>query len=125
MTPKEIKVNDKVYFINEKIPFLIMARNKRYAIAVRKLNRREDANLLKYKVEMGGYSSFTEAYIECKDLPIYTIIDFKLNVRGSDNMVFGIFDYFDRKDCEKAIKYLESGEMEISNRNRVNLEFKE
>ena len=124
MTPKEIKVNDSVCFLNDKLPFLIMARSKRYAIAVRKLNSRVDANLLKYQVEMGAYSSFTEAYIECKDLPIYTIIDFELNVRGSDNMIFGIFDYFDRKDCEKAIQYLESGEMEISHRNRVNLEFK-
>lgn len=36
-------------------------------------------------------------------------------------LIFGIFDYFDSEDCKKAIETLEIGEMELSHRNRVEL----
>jgi hypothetical protein len=49
------------------------------------------------------------------------LIDFKEKTRSPDNMVFGIFDYFDKSDCEKAIKYLETGKMELLKRNKAEL----
>lgn len=47
---------------------------------------------------------------------VYTIIDMVLFVRGLDNMVFGIHDYYSDEDCEEALKELQNGEMAVSSR---------
>jgi hypothetical protein len=114
-------VGKKVYFTNEKLPYNIKAVSKRYAVVSRKLNRIEDAKLLHFQVEMGAYFTFTEAFNDNKDAPVYSLIDFKENMRSPDNLVFGVFDYFNEHDCQKAIKYLETGKMELSKRNKSEL----
>lgn len=114
-------VGKKVYFKDEKLPYNVMASSERYAIASRKIHRREDADLIHYKVEMGAYISFKEAFEANKDNPVYSIVDFNKNIRGAENFVFGIYDYFKESDCDKAIKDLESGLMEISHRHRCEL----
>jgi hypothetical protein len=53
---------------------------------------------------------------------VYTIVDFERNVRGMDNYVFGIYDYYSDEDCEQALQELISGEMEVSYRNHVELD---
>jgi len=114
-------IGKKVYFTNEKLPYIVMAVSDRYAVVSGKLNRRQDAELLHHEVEMGAYQSFTEAYKHNKDTPIYSLIDFKENKRSSDNLVFGIFDYFKEEGCKEAIQYLETGRMELSDRNIIEL----
>jgi len=116
-----LKVGQQVFFTNEKLPMTVMATSDRYAVVSRKLHRREDADLLHHKVKMDAYSSFTEAFENCKDLPVYSILDFEENIKGPDNLIFGDFDYSEEKDCVKAIKDLENGRMEITHRNRVDL----
>lgn len=111
----------KVFFTNEKLPFNVMAVSERYAVVSRKLNRREDAELLHYQVKMNAYLTFTEAFNANKDNPVYSLLDFKENVKAPHNLIFGDFDYFKTKDCEKAIKWLEKGKMELSHRNRCEL----
>jgi len=114
-------VGNQVYFSNEKLPYNVMALSKRYAVVSRKLNKREDAEHLHHRVKMSAYSSFTEAYNDNKDAPVYSLIDFTENQRSPDNLVFGIFDYFNEVDCKKAIRYLETGKMELSSRNKAEL----
>lgn len=121
MTQSKLTPGQKVYFLDEKLPYEVKATSDRYAVVSRKLNRREDAGLLKYKVEMSAYFSFTEAFNDLKDSPVYSIIDFKEEIKAPDNLIFTSVDYFDPEDCQKAIKMLESGEMELSHRNRVDL----
>ena len=41
---------------------------------------------------------------------------------GTDNYVFGLFDYLNEDDVEKALKKLEAGDLELSVRTSVNLE---
>ena len=50
---------------------------------------------------------------------IYTIIDLDANWQGPDNYLFGFKDlsYDNKKDCKKALKYLNSGELGISYRH--------
>ena len=114
-------VGKKVYFSDEKLPYNVMAVSKRYALVSRKLNRREDAELIHHMVKMSAYLSFTQAYNDNKDTPVYSVIDFTENKRSSNNLVFGIFDYFDEVDCKKAIGYLETGGMELSSRDKAEL----
>lgn len=117
MLSSVFSVGKQVYLDNEKLPYNVMAVSKRYAVVSRKLNKREDAEHLHHMVNMSAYSSFTEAYKDNINSPIYSLIDLKENKRSPDNLVFGIFDYFNENDCKKAIKYLETGKMELSHRN--------
>lgn len=121
MNINQLKIRNKVYFEDELLPYKIMAVNDNYMIASRKLNARQDVNLIKYRVEMGAYMSFKEAYNDLKHSPVYTIVDLNECVRGSDNMIFGQYDYFSEFDCAKAIQALENGEMEISRRSKISL----
>lgn len=116
--------NQIIYFLEDKLPYKIMAASESYAIAVRKLHRREDADLLHHQVKMSAYYSFTQAFNSNKFNPVYSIIDFNNNKRGSDNLVFGMINYFSSEDCEKCINMLESGEIQLSHRNSVELNIK-
>lgn len=98
-----------------------MAASKRYAVVSRTINRREDAELLHHQVNMGAYCTFTEAFEHNKQAPVYSLIDFEENIKAPDNLVFGIYDYSNEKECQKVIKDLESGKVELSHRNRAEL----
>ena len=52
---------------------------------------------------------------------LYTIIDLQRNVRGTENLVFGMGFETD-EDCADALDRLEKGESEVSYRNYVALE---
>lgn len=110
-----------VYFLNEKLPYKVMAVSDKYAVVSRKLHRRHDADLLKHEVKMGAYCSFTEAYNANKANPVYSLLDLQQSLKAPHNLIFGDFDYSSEKDCKKAIKWLESGKMELSHRNRCEL----
>ena len=79
-------VGKQVYFTNEKLPYKVMAVSERYAVCVRKLNRNEDAKLLHDMVNMGAYSSFTNAYKDSKYCPVYTIVDFNENIKAKEQL---------------------------------------
>jgi len=111
-----------VHFLNEKLPYTVMAVSKRYAVCSRKLNKTEDKDLIQYRVEMRSYRTFTEAYNDLKTDPVYTIIDFELNERGPDNLVFGLYDYFSKEDCLKVIiDLMDVEELSLSSRNKITL----
>ncbi len=40
---------------------------------------------------------------------------------GTDNLIFGIYDYLKQDDCEEAIKELENGNLALSHRKTVDL----
>ena len=87
----KLKKGDKVWFLNNKKAFTVRACNDRFAICTQPYNLRPQT-------------------------VVYTIIDFERNVRGMDNYVFGLYDYYSDEDCEQALKSLISGEMEVSYR---------
>jgi len=60
-----------------------------------------------------------------EDTFCYTIIDLNQNIRSDDNYIFTPFDYSKKEDCEKALAELNSGAMELSRRNKVDLQLKE
>jgi hypothetical protein len=111
-----------VKFHNDKLPYTVMAVSDKYAVCVRKLNRRADADILRFRVQMGAYTSFTEAYNDCKNEPIYTLIDFEKKIRSSSDLIFFPLNLFNESDCDEAIKMLERGEMGLSKRNQCEFE---
>lgn len=119
MNVNNLTVGNKVYFENEVKPYKVMATSNRYAIVSRKINKKHDHDLLKFEVERGASRNLKEAWEDCKDLPVYSILDFKENVRNHDDRIFGVYDYSLTEDCLLAIKDLESGEICVSKRGAI------
>lgn len=121
----KLNIGDKIKFKHDPLFYNVMASSDRWAIVSRKLNRRVDADLLKFEVDMGAYFTFTQAFNACKDLPIYSIIDFEADSRSKGNLLFSDIDYFNTDSCSEGIKMLESGEMGLSRRGLLFLEIEE
>lgn len=91
---KEYNSGDKIYFIEEKRPYTIIACNKRFLVCTKPYNP--------------------------KHTVLYTIVDLKENIRGTENLIFGI-SFGTKEDCEEALERLTNGETEVSYRNRIEL----
>lgn len=89
-----MKVGEKIKFKEEKQRYTIQASNERFAICTKPIN--------------------------CQKTVLYTIVDFKEKIRGTDNMIFGR-GYETKELCEQSLQDLITGEIEISCRNRVPL----
>jgi hypothetical protein len=90
-----LQPGNRVFFKNEKRPYKVMATDSRFAILTKPFN--------------------------LKKTYLYTILDFKLGIRGSDNYRCK-FDYQKESECLEAINELHSGKLEISRRNTVQLD---
>ena len=82
------KTGDKICLFGEARAYKVMARSERFVILSK----------------------------QCFGKPLYTIVDLKEEWMGPDYLIFGDYDYSSPKDCERAVKDLESGELEISRR---------
>ena len=71
-----LKKGDSVWFAASKKSFKVRECNERFAICTQPFNLQPNT-------------------------VIYTIIDFDRNVRGMDNLVFGIYDYYSDEDFEQ------------------------
>lgn len=91
---QNVKVGDRVRMFNQKRGFNVMARSDRYIILSKK----------------------------CFGKALYTIVDLEFEEMGPDNLIFGIYDYCDPKDCKEALKDLEEGEIEISRRHQLSFD---
>ena len=89
-----VKIGDKIKFAEEVRPYVVKAIGKRYIICTKPFN-------LKHTV-------------------LYTIIDKEGFVRGADNMVFCL-GYETLEQIKDNLERLETGEMDISYRNVINL----
>lgn len=84
----------KIKFLEEKRPYQIQSENDRYLICTKPFN--------------------------LKKTVIYTIVDLKEQIRGTENLIFCMG--FETKElCDEALVRLESGETEITRRNRIGL----
>lgn len=111
----------EIYFIGEKAPMVVNEINENYAICTRDLHRWYDADLIKYEAKE-NHSSFTETYNELKDSIVYSILDFKKNMKGTHNSWgYGIERKTLKKDAKEILKALASNEIEISRRNNCEL----
>jgi len=91
---KKLSNGDKVKFSEEKQRYTVMASNNRFAICTKPFN--------------------------IKRTVLYTIIDWKQNIRGTENLVFGV-GAETKEDCESMLVRLTSGETEITRRNQIRL----
>lgn len=95
MTKLNLIVDDKILFAEEKRAYTVQACDERFVICTKPFN--------------------------AKKTVIYSIIDFERNVRGTENLIFGM-GFETREECEEALTRLKSGETEVSYRNFIPLE---
>jgi hypothetical protein len=88
-------VGDLIKFASERQRYRVRAANKRYAICTKPMNALKTT--------------------------IYTIVDFEQNIRGRENLIFGMGFETDEQ-CEAALMRLAAGETEVSHRYRVELD---
>lgn len=85
----------RVRFSGEVRPYTVRVSNERFAVCTKLFNLRHTS--------------------------LYTIVDLKRNVRGRENLIFGMGFETDEQ-CEQALERLISGESEVSYRHYVPLE---
>lgn len=118
---KKLESGTKLFFINESLPMEIIARSKRYAVCTRSLDLESDFELLAFEVERGAYFDSQSAWEALKDEVIYTIVDFQNKKRGPHNMIFNFYEFESKSDCQKCLKDMENGKIELSRRREVDL----
>lgn len=96
MSSFNINKGDNIWFSTSKKPFRVRECNERFAICTQPYNFRPNT-------------------------VVYTIIDFERNVRGMDNMIFGVYDYYSDEDCKLAMEDLLQGDMEVSWKSSKNV----
>ncbi len=89
-----MNIGDRILFAEEKRPYRIKAMNDRFLVCTKPYNPKRTV--------------------------LYTIVDLKENVRGTENTVF-CMGFETDEDCNEALVRLESGESEVSHRNRIAL----
>ena len=91
----DLNKGDSVWFSTSKKSFKVRECNDRFAICTQPFNLRPKTVL-------------------------YTIIDFDRDVRGEDNLIFSVYDYYSDEDCKQAMEDLMSGEIEVSYKRNKN-----
>lgn len=90
-----IKVGDKIKFAREKQCYKVQACNERFVVCTKPFNPKRTV--------------------------LYTVIDFERQVRGTEDLVFGM-GAETREQCEEMLQRLIDGESEVSYRNVVGLD---
>lgn len=89
------KTGDKVKFVSEKQRYTVQAANDRFAVCTKPFN--------------------------CRRTVLYTIVDTVENIRGRENLIFGMGAETQEK-CEDMLERLASGETQVSHRHHVALD---
>lgn len=88
-------IGDKIWFMREKWPYKVRSCDERFVICTKPFNPKKTV--------------------------LYTIIDLKENIRGTENLIF-CEGFETDEDCNEALVRLQSGETELSSRNYVELD---
>jgi hypothetical protein len=91
----KIPVGSKIKFKREKQKYTVQASNVAFAICNKPMN--------------------------AKKTKLYTIIDWNENIRGTENLIFGM-GAETREQCEEMLERLTQGETDISSRNFIELD---
>lgn len=91
------QIGDKIRFADERGTYIVRAASPRYLVCTRPYN--------------------------FKRTVFYTIVDLVVEIRGTENLIFGLGAETDRQCWEMLVRIL-TGESEISHRNRVPLQIR-
>ena len=91
----KLKTGDRIKFAAEKQPYRVRVADARFAVCTKPFNLRKTV--------------------------LYTIVDLEQGVRGADDRIFSE-GYETDEEIAQALKRLQAGEIEVSRRNRVDLD---
>lgn len=93
----KLSVGDKVWFEEEKQGYTVQASDELFAVCTKPFN--------------------------AKKTVLYTIIDFKKEIRGTENLVF-CMGFESKTECKDALIRLQKGESEVSHRKNIPLKIR-
>lgn len=91
---RRVPVGAKIWFEGEKQGYTVRASNVAFCVCTKPFNAQKTV--------------------------LYTVIDWEQDIRGTENLVFGMGAESD-EDCEEMLERLTLDETEVSHRNRVPL----
>ena len=94
MTTLPVAVGASILFAEEKMSYKVQACNERFAVCTKPFNPKRTV--------------------------LYTIVDFRKGIRGTENLIF-CFGFDTQALCEEALERLTHAESEVSHRNRIPL----
>jgi hypothetical protein len=97
----KVPVCTRIKFLKEKQSYTVQASNRFYSVCTKPLN-------MICRVGGGKY--------EHEKTVLYTIIDWYNQIRGTENLVFGM-GAETKEDCEEMLERLTNAESNISSRN--------
>lgn len=103
-TPK-VEVGSKLRFEGEKQMFTVQASNRVYSVCTKPLNMIRRRGGGKYEHEK---------------TVLYTIVDWRNGIRGTENLVFG-FGAETKEQCEEMLERITNAGSDISHRNWTDL----
>lgn len=109
----QVPVGTKIKFQKEKLCYTVMASNVAFLVCTKPLN-------MIRKTGTWGLKNKGRAY-EHEKTVLYTVVDRKEGVRGTENLIFG-FGAETKEQCEEMLERLTTGDSEVSHRNRVTLD---
>jgi len=68
------------------------------------------------------YIIVAKPYNPKPDMCQYSILDIQDMVCSTDNLIFGMYNYLDKNDCDEALKELNNGNLALSQKNMVKIE---
>jgi hypothetical protein len=117
----KLNLNQNVYFIGERLPYVVKAISERYAVVTRLFDKKEDKDLITHEVKMGGFMTRHEAEKDYEGQVVYSLLDFEESRKAPNNMVFNDYDYKDQVDIDRCLADLVAGKIELSRRNGCDL----
>ena len=93
----KIPEGSRIKFAEEKQSYIVRASNVAFAVCTKPMNALKTV--------------------------IYTIIDWNNNIRGTEDLIFGMGAETDN-DCKEMLERLTQGESEVSERNKIKLDIK-
>lgn len=90
----KMPIGTKILFAEEKQRYTVRASNIVFAICTKPMN--------------------------AKKTVLYTIVDWNNNIRGTENLIFGMGAETD-KECKEMLERLTQGDSEVSGRNNIKL----
>lgn len=90
----KVEVDSKLKFAEEKQRYTIQASNRFYSVCTKPFN--------------------------LKKTVLYTIVDWRNSIRGTENLIFG-FGAETREQCEEMLNRITNAESDISHRNWTQL----
>lgn len=126
VAPLPLTLGQQLHLAGDPHPWTVRAVSEHFAALTRPVTE-ADRTKHREEYEADHWEDDVDQYEELDGETFYTVLDWRNGVRGPCNLIgqaYGEGDYTE-VECAAMLAKFESGELEVSHRNRVRIEFAE